>query len=104
MVIERNYAIWWLNMFTKWIPKTRDINWKAWLPARVLTLGIDNKWKLDERGSLGFDIRFDDLTCSESEFQRVETSTKKHESHSMSFNPGNRQVKTRWTELSGFGY
>ena len=40
---------------------------------------------------------FDDLTCSESEFQRVGTATEKALSASMSFNPGNRQqVKTRY--------
>ena len=39
---------------------------------------------------------FGDLTCSESEFQRVETAIEKDTSPSMSFNPGNRQqVKTR---------
>ena len=38
---------------------------------------------------------FDDLTCSESEFQRVGTVTEKA-SPRMSYNPGNRQqVKTR---------
>ena len=26
---------------------------KAWVPAWVLTLGTDNKWKPDERSSLG---------------------------------------------------
>ena len=27
MVTERNYAIWWLNMFREWIPKSSDSNW-----------------------------------------------------------------------------
>ena len=28
---------------------------KAWIPALVLTLGRDNKWKPDERSCLGLD-------------------------------------------------
>ena len=52
---ERYYAIWLLNMFREWIPKSRDNNWKSTSP-------------------------------------------------SMCFNPGNRQVKTRWTEFSGLGW
>ena len=35
MVTDRNYAIWWLNMFRELIPKSRDSNW---VPAWVLTL------------------------------------------------------------------
>ena len=51
------------------------------------------KWRRKET------MLFDDLTCSESEFQRVNW---KRTSPNMSFNRGNRkQVKTRWTELSG---
>jgi len=30
---------------------------KAWVPAWVLTLGTDNKWKPDERSSLGLGAR-----------------------------------------------
>jgi len=40
MVMERNYAT-----------ATEKV------PAGVLTLGIDNKWKPDERSSLGFGAR-----------------------------------------------
>ena len=29
MVTERNYTIWWRNMFREWIPKSRDNNWKG---------------------------------------------------------------------------
>jgi len=53
MVTERTYAIWWLNMFGEWIPKSRDSStWKGTSPrAWVLTLGTDNK-KKQMKGSL----------------------------------------------------
>jgi len=32
MVTERNYAFWWLTVFSVWIPKSRDSNWKSTSP------------------------------------------------------------------------
>jgi len=59
MVTERNYAIWWLNMFREWIPKSRDSNWNSTSPSmsfspgnsqmnRVLWAWVIRKaWKID---------------------------------------------------------
>ena len=50
MVTERNYAIWWLNMFRGWIPKSRDSNWQSTSPSMSFNpLGTENNWKSDER-------------------------------------------------------
>ena len=40
MVMERNYAIWWLNMFMfrEWIPKSRDSNLKSTSPSRIMKM------------------------------------------------------------------
>ena len=57
MVTERNYATWWLNMFREWISKSRGSNWKSTSPSMSLTLETDNKWKPDERSSLGLDAK-----------------------------------------------
>ena len=39
MVMERNYAIWWLNMFREWIPKNRNSNWKSTSASMILNPG-----------------------------------------------------------------
>jgi len=52
MVTDRNYTIWWFNMYKGW-----KITEKAQVPAWVLTLEKDNKWKPDERNTLELDVR-----------------------------------------------
>ena len=39
MVTERNYAIWWLNMFREWIPKSGDSDWKSTNPSMSFNPG-----------------------------------------------------------------
>ena len=73
------------------------IRWKG-------TLRKDKRvWKGEFSNGDGKKLLFNNLTCSESEYQRVGTGMEMHES-SMNFNPGKRQqLKTRWTELSVLG-
>ena len=83
------------------------------IPSRMQSSSTMIRWKgnlgrISEFEKVRFQMRrketmlFDDLTCSESEFQSVGTATEKNTSPSMSFNSGNRrQVKTRRTEFSG---
>jgi len=50
MVTERNYPVWWLNMF-----RERIATEKAQVPTWGLTLVTNNKWKPDERSYLALD-------------------------------------------------
>ena len=54
MVTERNYAIWWLKKYSgSDFQRVGTGTETARVPALVLTLETDNKWKPDERSSVG---------------------------------------------------
>jgi hypothetical protein len=53
MVTERNYAIWWLNLFRGWIPKSRGSNWKNTSSSMWLTMRKPTKTKWTEFSGLG---------------------------------------------------
>ena len=53
VVTERNYAIWWRNMFRSTFQRVWTATEKARIRACVLNLVTDSKWKPDERSTLG---------------------------------------------------